>query len=380
MLRVRRAATREAEPEAAARSLAAGAGVPGAAIALVFASPRYPPDAFARALAEAFGPIPVYGCTTAGELGLDGFSEGGAVAMSVASRRFRAGAGLAADLDRSALSSGRRAMLAATEALGRRPEELSASRHVALSLIDGSSHGEEGFIAGAAGSAPGIPFVGGSASYGLQGPPTARVFAGGRAHPNAGLILLMETDHPFTVIMSEHMVPTERRIVVTASDPGRRMVHELDGRPARIVFSEMLGAASAEITDEIAGRNPFGYYVGGRAYVRSVMALEGDSLRFACAVEDGVILRMMRAGEMLETTRRSLLEASERVGGEIRALIAFNCLGRYLETQAAGTTSLMGAELTNHPVIGFNTFGEQINSLHMNHTLAALAIGEKRDA
>lgn len=373
MLRVRRAATRVPEPEAAAAVLAAGVAASDVALTLVFASPRYPPDAFARALARAFDPIPVYGCTTAGEIGLDGFSEGGAVAMSIGSERFRVGAGLADDLARSALSSGRQATLEAARALGRVPEELSASRHAALSLIDGGH--EEGFIAGAAGSAVGIPFVGGSASHGFHGPPTARIFAGGRAHANSGLVLLIETDHPFTVIMSEHMIPTERRVVVTASDPDRRMVHELDGRSARVVFGEMLGVSGGEVTDEIAGRHPFGFYVEGRAYVRSVMAVEGDSLRFACAVENGVILRWMRSGEMLETTRRALEEASARVGGEIHALIAFNCLGRYLETRASGTTASVGAELAMYPVIGFNTFGEQINTLHVNHTLAALAIG-----
>jgi hypothetical protein len=50
-------------------------------------------------------------------------------------------------------------------------------------------------------------------------------------------------------------------------------------------------------------------------------------------------------------------------------------VGRYFETEALGLTEAIGRELARDPIIGFNTFGEQINALHVNHTLAALAFG-----
>ena len=38
-------------------------------------------------------------------------------------------------------------------------------------------------------------------------------------------------------------------------------------------------------------------------------------------------------------------------------------------------TDAVGDLLTQYPVVGFNTFGEQINTLHVNHTLTGLAFG-----
>ena len=41
--------------------------------------------------------------------------------------------------------------------------------------------------------------------------------------------------------LPEHLVPTDKRVVVTASAPERRMVYEFNGRPARGVYEELTG-------------------------------------------------------------------------------------------------------------------------------------------
>jgi len=277
-------------------------------------------------------------------------------------------------LQRSSFSGGHQATTAALARLGLDAGGLHPSRQVAMTLIDGRGGQEESFIAGAAAGAPAIRFVGGSASDDLDRAPAARVFADGRAHRDAGLVLVFDTDLPFTVIKSEHMLPTDQRVVVTRIEAGARVVHELDGHPASTVYARMIGAASTEIDAVVASPHPFGYYVGGQPYVRSVIQAEGDSLRFACAVERGAVLRLMHAGQIIETTERDLGAAAAEIGS-MSALIAFSCLGRFLECEATGQTEAVGRVLTRYPVVGFNTFGEQFNALHVNHTLTALAFG-----
>ena len=100
-----------------------------------------------------------------------------------------------------------------------------------------------------------------------------------------------------------------------------------------------------------------------------------ESVRFACAVARGSVLASMKAGGIMERTARSLREAEVEVGGEMAALVAFNCLGRFLETEATGLTGEVGRLLSSYPVIGFNTFGEQFHALHVNHTFTGLALG-----
>lgn len=376
MLDVRRGVSHAENPKRVAAELAEAVGNPEAVAVLVFAAPRWDMNELVTQLADAFAPVPVYGCTTAGEIGPEGFTTGAAVAMSLASPQLRIGAGLSRRLRESALTAGRQATSASAESLGLSPESLQQQRHVAVCLVDGRSGQEESFIAGAAGSAPGIRFVGGSASDNHGEEAEARVFYRGDAVDDAGLILLFESDLPFTVIMSEHMQPMGEAVVVTESDPAARLVHELDGKPARAVYEDILGVSSEELTRELSGAHPFAYYVGGRAYVRSVFAIEGDSLRFASALGNGVALRPMRAGDMVGTTRDALAAARSRLGGDVAALIAFNCLGRFYETEAKGTTRKVGDVLVEYPIIGFNTFGEQMNALHVNHTLTALAFGD----
>ncbi|HUH03579.1 MAG TPA: FIST N-terminal domain-containing protein [Kofleriaceae bacterium] len=376
MLRVKRGMSHADSEATVAAELAAQVADPSATVALVFASPRYDAARLAAALQRALGPVPVVGCTTAGEIGATGFLERSVVAMTLASSALRLGIGLSSGLSAAAFTGGRRAAGMALASLGSSLEELSPRRHVAVSLIDGRSGREETFIAGASAALPGLRIVGGSASDVVDGPPAARTFFGGEALTDTGMLLIFDSDIPFLAFKSEHMLPTDERVVVTSVEPGERLVHELNGRPAREVYARLIGISADAIDPAVAGRNPFALYVGGQPYVRSVMSLEGDSLRFACAVDQGSVLRPMTPGDLVRSTADDLARADAELGG-IGALVAFNCLGRYLESQAAGNTQGVADVLTRYPVVGFNTFGEQFNALHVNHTLTALAFAKE---
>ncbi len=380
MLDLRRGETAAMDEATAARELADQIGNSDAAFALVFASCAYDPDLISLELTRALAPVPVFGCTSIVEIGPKGFGRGGIVGLSMAADNLRVGVGCAGNISRAALSSGHQAVNDAVRAIGATPQDLIPARHVALCLVDWRSQSEEMFIAGAGATAPGLSIIGGSASDDVGLAPEgeagheSRILCHGEAVSDCGLILLLETDVPFRVIATEHMVPREGRVVVTATDPTARLVHELDGRPALERYKEVTGAGE-EMDNQLAGARPFGYYVGGRPYVRSVMGIEGNSLRFACGVDRGTVLVPMEPGEMIPTTEAALSQAEEDLGGEMSALIAFSCYGRFLEAERDGLTEAIGEVLTRYPVVGFHTFGEQINTLHVNHTLTGLAFG-----
>jgi hypothetical protein len=294
----------------------------------------------------------------------------------------RVGVGCARDVSKGAFNAGYQAVVDAAAELGLEPGELQPKRHVAMCLLDWRSQCEELFIAGAGSTASTISLVGGSASDDVEFEPVeqrgheSRIFFRDEALSDCGLILLLETELPFTVIVTEHMVPCGGRVVVTATDPANRLVKELDGKPALERYAEVTGAGDA-MDSQLAGARPFGYYVDGRPYVRSVMGIEGDALRFACGVDRGTVLVPMEPGDMIPTTERALSEAEQQIGGEMSALIAFSCYGRFLEAERDGLTRAVGDVLTRYPVTGFNTFGEQINTLHVNHTMTGLAFGNR---
>lgn len=372
---VRRGFSTAQDEGGVARELAEAIADPSAALVLVFASPAYDASRLAAELAGAMAPTPVVGCTTAGEIGPTGFVSGSAVAMSLAAPSLRVGIGCVSPLA-SGFRSGGAAVRQALAELGREPGELDLERCAGISIIDGRSGQEEVFIAGAASAVPGLRLVGGSASDDLRADPAARIFHGGEARESCGLLVVFETDVPMMAFKSEHMVPDDRRVVVTGVEG--RLIHELDGKSALAVYRDILGVSDGEISTELAGRYPFAQYVGGQPYVRSVMGVEGTSLRLACAVDKGVVLRPMRPGDLVAKTAADLRAADEKLGG-LGAMVAFSCLGRYFESEAAGSTGALGQVLTAYPVVGFNTFGEQFNALHMNHTLTALAFAAGSD-
>ncbi|MCA9674043.1 MAG: FIST C-terminal domain-containing protein [Kofleriaceae bacterium] len=376
---VRRAHVETDDPQRAAAGLVAELDA-APSLVVAFASSSLDPDRVAAALAGAFPGVPLIGCTSWGELGPAGDRRGSIAAMSITSPGLRVGLGLARDLRGSALRSSRAAVGDAAAALGVTPEQLDPARHVGIALVDGRSGYEESFCLGSAATVPQLRMVGGSASDDLGAPTRARVFFDGRAWANAGVVALLETDLPFTVIESEHMEPTDIRVVVTAADPEHRRVLELDGFPAARRYASLIASLGGPPLDSvIASSFPFALYVGDRPYVRSVAVVDGDTLVFASAVDPGSVLRLMRPGDLVGETEAAFATAAAEVGGELRAVIAFSCRGRHHESITRGTRPALTALYGRVPLVGFHSFGEQTGALLVNHTLTGLALGGRGD-
>ena len=81
---IRIGSTTDPHPEIAAAALRHQLGQEGMGLAVVFASSRYDLEALAGCLRREFGPVPVVGCTTAGEIGPLGYTEGGLSGFSLA--------------------------------------------------------------------------------------------------------------------------------------------------------------------------------------------------------------------------------------------------------------------------------------------------------
>ena len=365
-LSARLGSSRGNTPEAAARELAGSLAQPGAAFHLVFASPRYEPAALADALADALPGAPVIGCTTAGEISPRGFSQGSLVGVSLAAPELRFACELVQPLETASFADIRAAADHALAEVGKGAGELYG-----MLLIDGLSQREESLAAAVAAAAPQVRWVGGSAAD-LEFK-AAHIFHRGRAVRDAALLVVLRTSLPIAIIKSDHMRPTGKKTVVTQASA--RLVFELEGRPALERYAQLLGVSAAGLTRELAGAHPFACRVAGASYVRSVSGLEPRALRFACAVAPGTVLELMEPGDLVGETEQALSDAKVAAGGDLAAVVAFNCLGRFLEAEQSGLVERLGQAYAAHPVVGFNTYGEQCDGLHVNHTFTGLAFG-----
>ncbi len=369
------------DAEHIATELAERLRAPDLRLAFVFADWRLDPGAIARAAQRGLAPAPVVGGTTVGVIapGID--RDGGARPLAAAGLGLygdwvRVGVGVAPELPRAALTRSRDAVAHAAEALGRTAAQLDPARHVGVTLVDGSCGHEEVFCIGSAAAAPQIRMIGGCAAVEVPSAKKPSIWVNGEVLVDAGLVILLEAERPVCPVTSSHLLPTDVRTVVTGASG--RVITELDGRPAGRRLHELIRKLGDERELPVHARYAFARYINGAPYVRSIAYVDGDQVALACAVEPGHVLRLMRPGDLIGTTRRDLAAAAERVGGTMAALLAMSCIGRHVEAAARGLERDLAEVYAAYPTIGFQSFGEQSGMLLVNHTLTGLAIGAHR--
>lgn len=344
---------------------------------LFFSSPAHSLAEVATAMFAACPDAITVGCTTSGEIGPLGLTSGGISALA-----FTSDMGFAAlPIDQHAFEfrDGGRVVSELARRVGGSSGGLSSERHVFLTLTDGLSGKDELLVASVATHAAGVPLVGGSAGDDQAFRGTC-VAIDGRVYSRAAVVMLLEPRVPFETFLVHHFTPTERRVVVTGADPMRRLVHELDGWPALEVLAELLETSAAELRRHpmplLAARPTcFAFRLGDSWFLRGVMTVRDGGLLMGGAVEEGMVLRWMQRGDLVDATRRGIVRVT-RSGGSAAGMLLFNCGGRLLEARAHGWEQALERAmcLPDLPVAGFTTYGEQYGPMQVNSTLTGLVL------
>ena len=58
-------------------------------------------------------------------------------------------------------------------------------------------------------------------------------------------------------------------------------------------------------------------------------------------------------------------------------MLGCDCILRRLETEREGIKERIGEIFARNNVVGFATYGEQFNSMHVNQTFTGIAIGSR---
>ena len=340
------------------------------ALALVwFSSARHDGTALAPALREAAPGLETVGCSTAGELTPDGLQEAGALAVFLPASRFEASVALLPRMDRLGMEE-----IVRRAATARREIRAGAGETFALALMDGMTFAEEATTAALQRGLDDVALVGGSAGDGMRFATTQQLFRG-RVHDRSAVLAIVRTSLPFRTFSYNNFVPTETRLVVTGADVGRRTVHELDAEPALDAYAAALGMDPEAVDVSTFATRPLVLRIGGEHYCRSVRRVNDDgSLSLFCAIDTGLVLTLARSEGMV----RSATEALDRLEAELGGLdcaIGFDCVHRRLDAETRGATGRMAALLQARRVVGFNSYGEQYRSMHLNQTFTGVAFG-----
>ncbi len=374
---IRRAASRAANPGRAVAELHEGLVQEHSSLAVFFASPEYDTEALAVALRERFQGIPLIGCTTAGEIGPAGYHTGGLTGFSMSSKDFMVQSSLIENLKDLEMDQGKALALQAMtrlQTLGKRPD---GSNTFGFLLVDGLSVREEALVSSLCKPLGDIQLFGGSAGDNLRFNETL-IWADGGFHRNAAVFNLIQTDLPFEVFRTQHFVESDQKMVVTDADPLARVVKEINGEPAAREYARMVGVRVEELTPLVFSAHPVVLRVGGEAFVRSIAKVNDDgSLSLLCAIESGVVLTLARGVDMVAGLRDTFQKLKASLG-PLQLTIGCDCILRSLECDTKEIRGQISTILEENSVIGFATYGEQINAMHVNQTLTGVGIGQRR--
>jgi hypothetical protein len=354
-------------------------GGPDISCVILFCSPQYDIDAIAAAVRERFGETPVFGCTTAGEIGPFGYINGGVCGIGFPRDDFVAAAALIEDLAGFGLSSTiERTRAAAAErdriAAIAFPDCASAPKGFALLLIDGLSVREEQVVSAVATTLGDTPLVGGSAGDDLNFRRTW-ILHGGRFVTNAAVLILIATRRRVCVFKTEHFLDTDRKVVVTGANPAARIVTELNAEPAAFEYARMVGLEGEKLSPWIFAAHPLMVRVGGLYHVRAIQKVNPDhSLTFFCAIDEGLVLTIAKSVDVVRDLEDLFARIRKEVG-EPDLIIGCDCVLRNIEIEVQQLKGIVSELFVRNGVIGFCTYGEQFHSMHVNQTFTGVAIG-----
>ncbi|ESY76124.1 hypothetical protein X740_29790 [Mesorhizobium sp. LNHC221B00] len=372
--------TDEPDMDVFACAVAAEAAAIDAGFALLFFSQSLvEADALSQALLTHAPGLHHAGCSTAGEITPQGLEDGHVLAMLLPSAAFTAVSTMVDDLS----SSGMDRITGEVEALRRNLRGRVGGEHTrntfALCFIDGLSYAEEAVSSAIHWGLDDIPLLGGSAGDDLKFE-TTRLISNGRVTSDSAIIVLIATEIPFHVFKTDNFVPTDEKLVVTASDADHRIVREFNATNAADEYAASVGILPQTLTPLSFASHPVVVKVGGEYYCRSIQRMHADgSLSFFCAIDDGVVLSIAQPKDMVESTRAALREVEERLGG-IDLILGFDCVLRRLDARNRQVFRDISELYRINNVVGFGTYGEQYRSMHLNQTFTGIAFGDRQAA
>lgn len=326
------------------------------------------------ALAETFPGVCVSGCSTAGEITPDGMMQGGLVVIGFPKKGFRILSEVIEGIGQHGVERAHVIVRKLKSQLAGEQGRSLAGRVFALILVDGLSNSEESLVAAVHWAIDDVQLIGGSAGDGLVFDRTTLIHDG-KAFERAAILIMIETDVPFRVFKSQNFEPTPIKLVVTAADTENRIVHELNAEPAAREYAAAIGLMPDDLGPFSFASYPLVVKVGGDYYCRSIRNMNADgSLSFFCAIDEGLVFTVARPQDILSSTATTLGEIDRSLGG-IELVLGFDCILRRLDAENRQQRHEVDALYRKYNVVGFHTYGEQFNAMHLNQTLTGIAFG-----
>lgn len=351
--------------EACTRAMEQG-GITKPSAVIVFASVFFEPKKVSVGINEATGGVPVFGCSSSGEI-INDLSKSKTVAvMVIASDTISFAAAAAEGPNPDGFMLGQKIAKLVKEVAGETP--LKAMLMLTDSLTMNGGDAVRGAVEG---MGPNVPIIGGAAGDDFQFIKTFQyvnsgTYSGsiaGMGLGGEGLALGLGARHGWMPIG----LPME---VTRANGP---VLYEVSGRPAVSVYEEYFEKKAEDLRKQplaqVAITYPLGIKIEGRdEYLLRDPLTVGEDGSITCSAEipEGSKIRLMigsrdRAIDAAKYAAERLMDDFKAQTASPKAVIAFNCIAREklysgrANEEIAEVRRIIGMDV---PLIGFYTYGE----------------------
>lgn len=169
----------------------------------------------------------------------------------------------------------------------------------------------------------GIQLVGGTGDAG-------KVSVNGKVYEDAAAYALVKNKHGKIKAYKENIYKPmdEYRFIASGTDRSRYLLGELDGKPAKQVYQDILHIQEKDITNQTF-KNPFGKLNGKDICIISIKAVEGGALTCFRQVNDSDVLLLLELQDYKKVAAGTIQKIRQDFG-RISAVFSVNCLFRYL--------------------------------------------------
>lgn len=375
---VRKGSSERQDPTLAAEELFDKIDQPDASLGVFFCSTAYDLKSLEDALATRFRGTPLVGCTSAGEITPRGYADGAITGFTLSAPHFWTVSAPIFQLNSFSISDGIQIAKDLRDRLDHVSPRSEPGDTFAFLIIDGLCQCEEVIVSALYAALGEIPLFGASSGGDATFTKT-RVYFDGAFRSDMAVLVLVRTVHPFKLFTTDHFIPSETKMVITEADPATRTVTEINAEPSGPEYARLVGLSPDDLTPMIFATHPLVVKVGGRYYTRSIRNVNEDgSLTFFCAVDKGIVLTLSEGTDIIENLTQTFDNIRKEIG-PTQLVIGCECVLRILELEKKQLKSQASRIMAENNVIGFGSYGEEFQAMHLNQTFTGAAIGIRRD-
>ena len=161
------------------------------------------------------------------------------------------------------------------------------------------------------------------------------------------------------------------RFIASKTDRSKYLLGELNGKPARKVYQDLLLISDKDIETQTF-KNPFGKMNGQDVCIISIKNVEGDKLACYRQINDSDVLTLLEAKDFPKVVDNTIQQI-HRDFKHVSGVFSVNCIFRYLFfTQEHYFDTYLKTMATLGDHAGLIGFGEHYNQQFVNQTMTCV--------